>query len=321
MTPSSTGSIYIWNDFYPFEESVSWRNMFTAEPDARYKFTSKERDTKTGLYYFGARYYDSWRGQWLSGDPMGQGASPYAYCEDDPIGSVDPSGAYSYEINGMMVSNEVGLSLMDQTDIGQYQLEQQHREYQEWQEQSRVGQIIHTLSVADQTLLTALGASEASPNALYPKEIAGILFSVLNRLATGYGNARSISDVVYHKNAYDGVKEAIFFYALNGYITSNSNFGKEFMKEWVSKTYGPTKMLESYDARLARVRAVLSGIINGLIENPIGGSLFFHSTHSGTWDKEPFIDFLGHLYSIEEPPGFEFHVYGGSIFFNWSGLH
>jgi len=34
-----------------------------------YKFTGKELDKETGLYYFGARYYDARVGRWISTDP------------------------------------------------------------------------------------------------------------------------------------------------------------------------------------------------------------------------------------------------------------
>jgi RHS repeat-associated protein len=34
-----------------------------------YKFTGKELDKETGLYYFGARYYDARVGRWVSADP------------------------------------------------------------------------------------------------------------------------------------------------------------------------------------------------------------------------------------------------------------
>ena len=34
-----------------------------------YKFTGKELDTETGLYYFGARYYDAKISRWISTDP------------------------------------------------------------------------------------------------------------------------------------------------------------------------------------------------------------------------------------------------------------
>ena len=54
--------------------TMSGRSQNPSGPDSRYEFTGKERDYQTtGLDYFGARNYDSWRGQWAQVDPNGQG--------------------------------------------------------------------------------------------------------------------------------------------------------------------------------------------------------------------------------------------------------
>jgi RHS repeat-associated protein len=45
------------------ESSTNIMNYIT------YKFTSKELDEETGLYYFGARYYDAQTSRWMSADP------------------------------------------------------------------------------------------------------------------------------------------------------------------------------------------------------------------------------------------------------------
>jgi len=61
-----------------------------------YKFSGKEKDEETSLSYFGARYYDSDLSVWLSVDPMSDERSwisPYNYCQWNPVGRVDPSGA------------------------------------------------------------------------------------------------------------------------------------------------------------------------------------------------------------------------------------
>jgi RHS repeat-associated protein len=67
-----------------------------------YKFTGKELDPETGLYYFGARYYDPRVSVWLSVDPMAgerSWVSPYAYCSNNPENKIDPDGMDDYEIN------------------------------------------------------------------------------------------------------------------------------------------------------------------------------------------------------------------------------
>ncbi len=35
-----------------------------------FRFTSKEQDAETGLYYYGARYYDAKLCKWISADPI-----------------------------------------------------------------------------------------------------------------------------------------------------------------------------------------------------------------------------------------------------------
>ena len=60
-----------------------------------YKFNGKELDAETGLYYYGARYYDPQSSTWLSVDPLAEkyaGWTPYNYCGGNPIIFKDPNG-------------------------------------------------------------------------------------------------------------------------------------------------------------------------------------------------------------------------------------
>lgn len=67
----------------------------------RSRFTGKERDSESGNDYFGARYYASSMGRFLSPDPAGVGyADPtnpqslnlYSYVYNNPLINIDPSG-------------------------------------------------------------------------------------------------------------------------------------------------------------------------------------------------------------------------------------
>ncbi len=60
----------------------------------RYRYTGKEKDEETGLYYHGARYYAAWLGRWTAADPSGlvDGVNLYGYVRGSPVGLVDPDG-------------------------------------------------------------------------------------------------------------------------------------------------------------------------------------------------------------------------------------
>ena len=70
---------------------------------SEYKYNGKELDEKTGLYYYGARYYHSTIGRWVSADPLylvdpsrqlsnPQALNLYSYVENNPIIYMDPLG-------------------------------------------------------------------------------------------------------------------------------------------------------------------------------------------------------------------------------------
>lgn len=96
MTVDANGTPQTWNDYYPYGMTMAGRSYISGNMDGRYQFTGKERDAaETGYDYFGARYYDSWRGQWLSVDPMASkypSWSPYNYVMNNPVIVVDPTG-------------------------------------------------------------------------------------------------------------------------------------------------------------------------------------------------------------------------------------
>ena len=75
-------------------------------------FSAKEKDSETGLSYFGSRYYNSDLSIWLSVDPMSDkypSLSPYVYCANNPIKLVDPNGEEVgdyYSFNGTYLGSD-----------------------------------------------------------------------------------------------------------------------------------------------------------------------------------------------------------------------
>jgi RHS repeat-associated protein len=85
-------------DYYQNFEYTPYGETWIEEGDYRntgfitFKFAGKELDEKTGLYYFGSRYYDPQSSKWLSCDPERQHLNPYMYCRNNPLNYVDPNG-------------------------------------------------------------------------------------------------------------------------------------------------------------------------------------------------------------------------------------
>src|SRR5690554_7229615 len=60
--------------------------------DNKFKFNGKELDDATGMYYYGARYYDPRISIFVSVDPLAeQTMTPYQYVHNNPIMFTDPS--------------------------------------------------------------------------------------------------------------------------------------------------------------------------------------------------------------------------------------
>jgi RHS repeat-associated protein len=78
-----------------------------------YKFTGKERDTESGLDYFGARYMASSMGRFMSPDPLLNSGRPdnpqtwnrYTYALNNPLTITDPTGLYNL-INNCAADNK-----------------------------------------------------------------------------------------------------------------------------------------------------------------------------------------------------------------------
>jgi RHS repeat-associated protein len=100
------GGIYQHLEYLPFGET--WAEETSSTQRTPYWFTAKELDEETGLYYFGARYYDVRTSVWNAVDPilgsyldgkrgMGGVFNPfnmglYTYTHLNPIKYIDPDG-------------------------------------------------------------------------------------------------------------------------------------------------------------------------------------------------------------------------------------
>ena len=97
------GEIVQHIEYVPFGEVfIEERNSVWNTP---YLFNAKEFDEETGMYYYGARYYEPRLSLWMSTDPMEEkypDYSTYIYAAQNPIAYSDPTGM---EIRGVTKSD------------------------------------------------------------------------------------------------------------------------------------------------------------------------------------------------------------------------
>src|SRR5690606_3308164 len=69
---------------------------------------SAEMDRETGMYYYGARYYDPRISIFISVDPLAEkypNYTPYHYVHQNPINMIDPTGMEAEGLNPVFGSD------------------------------------------------------------------------------------------------------------------------------------------------------------------------------------------------------------------------
>jgi RHS repeat-associated protein len=121
----------------PFGEMLPQNNsVFLGATE--HHFTGKERDTESGNDDFGARYYNSSTGRWLSPDwsvsvepvPYAKLDDPqslnlYSYTLNDPLGKVDPDGHCALE--GIEIGSGCNALIADAIDTSQSKNQQRRK--------------------------------------------------------------------------------------------------------------------------------------------------------------------------------------------------
>lgn len=89
------GAVISYEEYYPYGNTSYQAGKNVAETSLnRYRYTGKERDEETEFHYYGARYYASWLGRWLSPDPIDflNSVNLYVYVSNNPVLKIDPNG-------------------------------------------------------------------------------------------------------------------------------------------------------------------------------------------------------------------------------------
>jgi RHS repeat-associated protein len=104
------GKVISYEEYHPYGTSaLRVQDSSAGVSQKRYRYTGKERDEETSLYYHGARYYAPWLGRWTAADPLGiEGPTHtdfnlYAYVRGAVIGATDPTGHADKPIDGTKV--------------------------------------------------------------------------------------------------------------------------------------------------------------------------------------------------------------------------
>ena len=100
---NTAGGVAVTYTYDPYGNTTSTGgpNTTLAASNA-YRYASGYLDTATGLYKYGARYYQPTLGHWtqkdtlnIIGDPANGNRYTYTYTGDDPVNNIDPSGQLS----------------------------------------------------------------------------------------------------------------------------------------------------------------------------------------------------------------------------------
>jgi RHS repeat-associated protein len=151
VVTNHAGAIYERFEYTPYGEVwIEWANSGVAHNEMLpFRFTGKELDEETGLYYYGARYLDPKVSRWLSADPaMGEyipsapineearrrnGSLPgqggvfnlvnlhaYHYAGNNPVKYVDPDGRTEIDFESQTIY--ANLDDIDDLDMANQQL-------------------------------------------------------------------------------------------------------------------------------------------------------------------------------------------------------
>jgi RHS repeat-associated protein len=97
------GNVIQTTDYYPFGMPITQ----TGSSTNNYLYSGKEAQEETDWFDYGARMYDATMGRWFNMDPSAETyfhISPYAYCANNPVKYIDPTGEhiliYYYDENG-----------------------------------------------------------------------------------------------------------------------------------------------------------------------------------------------------------------------------
>ena len=121
VAASDASGVMLWEEAYrPFGARMVG-NAGSAEHTQAY--TGKQRDPRTGLSYFGARYYDEVAGRFVAIDPVGvdegnvHSFNRYTYANNNPYRFIDLDGRESTGVGAWGGMNAVAVAIQNKRDV------------------------------------------------------------------------------------------------------------------------------------------------------------------------------------------------------------
>jgi len=116
LETDGAGAVISYEEYHPFGTTAYSATLSSLSVSAkRYRSCGKERDEESGLYYYGARYYASWLGRFVSVDALKDKYpqwSSYQYTGNNPVTFYDLDG------NEPAENEKANVKPPEQTPIG-----------------------------------------------------------------------------------------------------------------------------------------------------------------------------------------------------------
>ena len=230
------GKEYQRIEYTPYGETWVEKTSNSGSEFLPYRFTGKEVDQETGLYYYGARYLDPKYSMWISTDPalgeyipeMGKGNSKnsanlpgmggvfnhingnlYAYAANNPIKYTDPTGRnsetkYSWiykkgfrEINDNGTGTNKSDDIIVEESLSKIPLEKSEKKFDTLQE---------ALKDAGEKA-SDLTFKRAGPPSEYHTTDDGIIYIEVNIFFNLYPNGNGSTNEMYEVNRWEIIEE------------------------------------------------------------------------------------------------------------------
>ena len=213
-----------------------------------YLFNAKEFDEETGLYYYGARYYEPRLSLWISCDPKEEDypmLTTYCYVNNNPVIFIDPHGLDSYYTMD-------GVYLGDNNKKTQYVYVVSSGGYKQYKK----GRYVITLNKA-----TQLRDNKNNPITKDDfKDLAGTLYAEMSYKNNTWLEAAAIYSVLENRGKEDG--KTTLQVASGGGVYGYSERSK------ISDKYAPKNLVQN----------AYKGLIHGMLDNKdySNGGYFWH---------------------------------------------